>query len=443
MGTNINVARSGGISQTRSLAGVALAGAALTAEALLLAACGAGAGAPAPTAAASAAVPPAVLEAEQQATPVDAALVNADTGLGLALLARLTQGSSINVAISPLSISTALQILYNGSAGSTREAMAQALELGALSDAAALDAANAALQASLIGADPDVQLIVANSLWMHLSENPVLPSFTAMDETYYGAKVGDLAGAPVDVNAWVASETQGLIPAILPKSGVDYAQIIAVIANAVYFKGEWTTAFNPADTAAQPFFLADGTQTTVEMMRQSGTYQYLAGANFTAARVPYGGGRFSMLLVLPDSGITLGDFVAGLTAGELNGWMSQLQPTAGTIFLPRFTATFGPQSLNAPLISLGMGVAYCPNPADFAALASTPSCISDVRHATVVQVDESGTVAAGATGVTIAPTVVGPGSPFQLLLDRPFLYAIQDDRSGGLLFIGVMMDPSS
>jgi serine protease inhibitor len=438
MRSDINVARSGRISQTGSLAG-----AALVAQALLLAACGSGAGAPAPTAASAAGVPPAVFEAEEQATPVNAALVNADTGLGLALLAQLAQGNSTNVAISPLSLAMALQILYNGSAGSTQQAMAQVLELGALSDARALDDANAALQASLIGADPKLQLIVANSLWMHSSDNPVLPSFTGMDENYYGATIGDLAGAPADVNAWVASETRGLIPTILPKSGVNYADVIAVIANAVYFKGEWTTAFNPADTAAVPFFLADGTQTTVEMMSQSGTYPFLAGANFAAARLPYGQGRFSMLLVLPDPGIALGDFVAGLTVEELNGWTGQWQMEAGIIFLPRFTATFGPQSLNAQLISLGMGIIYCSsNHADFAALASRPSCISDVRHATVVEVDESGTVAAAATTVTVMPTVVGPGSPFVLRLDRPFLYAIQDNRSGELLFIGVMMDPS-
>ena len=86
----------------------------------------------------------------------------------------------------------------------------------AMRTALAVDQYNAALQAALLNPDPKAQLGMANSLWMHLSENPVLPSFVSTNETYYAAKIGDLSGAPADVNAWVASETNGLIKKILP-----------------------------------------------------------------------------------------------------------------------------------------------------------------------------------------------------------------------------------
>jgi len=126
-------------------------------------------------------------------------------------------------------------IVYNGAAGTTQQAIAQTLQLGSLSAPSQLNNANAALQASLISADPKVQLTVANSLWMHLSDNSVLPSFTQTDETYNGATVGDLSGAPANVNAWVSNETNGLITQILPNEPPDYYSMIkAIIANTIY-----------------------------------------------------------------------------------------------------------------------------------------------------------------------------------------------------------------
>src|SRR5882724_10605096 len=110
--------------------------------------------------------------------------------------------------------------------------MTQTLQLGPLTKQQ-MNEANAALQAALIGADPQVELKIANSLWVHLNRAAVLPSFTQMDQDYYGAMIGDLAGAPDNVNAWAADQTNGLITDIL--SPDDYSTVTAVIANAVYF----------------------------------------------------------------------------------------------------------------------------------------------------------------------------------------------------------------
>jgi hypothetical protein len=153
--------------------------------------------------------PPAVMTAKSEDTPVDPAVVTADNNFGLSLFQNLNAGASGNVAIAPISVAMALQILYNGAAGSTQQTMAGTLELGAMSTQD-LNNDNAALQASLMDADPQVQITLANSLWVHLtgdSANAVLPSFTQMDQTFYGATVGDLAGAPANVNAWVSNES--------------------------------------------------------------------------------------------------------------------------------------------------------------------------------------------------------------------------------------------
>jgi serine protease inhibitor len=389
--------------------------------------------------------PTAVVQAENAHTAVDPAIVTADNSFGLNLLNQLTPVANGNIAISPISVAMALQIAYNGAAGTTQTSMANTLSLGGLT-ATSLNSDNAALQASLLNPDPAVQVTIANSLWMHLASNPVLPSFTNTDQTYYGATLGDLAGAPDNVNAWVSSETNGLITQILPTEPPGYYQsVLAIIANAIYFKGQWTTPFDPNRTAAAPFTLSDGNQVTAQMMQQLGSYQYLQGtlqgAGFQAVRVPYGAGRFNMLIVLPAPGTALAGFVAGLTAAQLNAWNAQFQSASGSIALPRFTSTYG-ISLPAALTALGMGVAFCASgQADFSGIATNPPpCIADVEHKTVVEVDESGTVAAGATTVTVTTTAV-PVTSFSMTMNRPFFYAIEDDETGELLFVGLLMNP--
>ena len=391
---------------------------------------------PSPPSGSSSTAPPAVMQAQQANSPVDPAIVTADNTFGLNLLQNLNSSATGNVAIAPISVAMALQIVYNGAAGATQQGMAQTLELGSLSTQD-LNNDNAALQGSLLNPDPQVNLTIANSLWMHLDTNPLPAAFTQMDQTYYGATVGDLAGAPTNVNDWVSTETDGLITSILPSA--NYASVVAVIANVIYFKGQWSTAFDPSQTAPAPFNLADGTQVSVPMMHQSATYGYLQGANFQAVRIPYGQGRLSMLVMMPDSSTTLSSFVAGLTPYMLNSWEGQLQTGMGNLSMPKFTATFG-ASLVQPLTTLGMQAAFCADPAvSFPGLGQV--CIQDVEHKTVVEVDESGTVAAGSTTVTVVPTAVEVPL-FTLTLNHPFLYAIRDDKTGELLFIGTMMNPA-
>lgn len=417
--------------------------ASVLASTLLASSCGSGSAQPGPNSTSSsssttsAAIGSAVEQALQNDTPVAPQIVAADNAFGLALFDALNQGATSNVAISPTSIALALQMAYNGAEGSTQQGMSQALQLQGLG-ALTVDQDNAALQAALINPDPQVQLTIANSLWMHLSDNPVLPSFIGTNETYYAAEIGDLSGAPDNVNAWVASETNGLITQILPPG--NYNEVVAVLANAIYFKGAWTSAFNPNQTTTTPFTLADGTQVSCQMMNQTGSFPYLEGANFQALKLPYGQtSRLSMLLILPAVGVDLSSFVANMTTDELSTWLSELEPANGSIGLPRFTATYGSSLVNA-LTSLGMSVAFNPNAADFADLAPNVY-ISDVEHEAVVQVDETGTVAAGATTITFGPTIAGSG-PFSMTMNRPFFYAIVDGQTGALLFIGTLVDPT-
>jgi serpin B len=213
----------------------------------------------------------------------------------------------------------------------------------------------------------------------------------------------------------------------------------AIIANVLYFKGQWTTLFDPGDTTTAPFTLSGGGKVSAQLMHETGTFSYAAGtlhgSSFQAVRIPYGQGRLSMLIVLPDAGADVTSFVAGITADDLNGVIAQLQQSTVSIALPRFSASYG-TSLTTALTSLGMGVAFGPT-ADFSALAPG-FLLNVVEHKTVVQVDETGTVAAAATGVG---DVTAVPLAFFMTMDHPFFYAIRDDKTGALLFIGILMNP--
>jgi len=389
-------------------------------------------------------LPPPVAGVTAERAAVDPAIVRADNMFGLNLLQALQKQvpgessaagdpSPTNIALSPLSAAMALQVLYNAARGTTQMAMARTLQLGALNAQKVTDG-NAALQASLTGVDPKVQLTIANSLWTHLTRRAAQPAWAQPEEQFYGATVGDLAVAPANINAWIASETSGLITNMLPSG--DYADVVGVVVNAIYFKGQWARAFDVSKTTAETFSAADGTVVTVQMMHQSGTYDYLQGANFQMIRLPYGQGRMSMLVLLPDRTVSLEAFVAGLSVDDLDAWIAQMHSGSIDVGLPRFTSRFK-DTLIPSLQSLGMGIAFsCPG-ADFSALAAG-ACISEMQHAAVVEVDETGTVAAAATVIFQDNT----GRP-SMTMDRPFLYVIRDDDTGDLLFLGTIQNPGA
>lgn len=400
------------------------------AAAISLAACGSGGGS---SSAPATSTPSAIVQAEHEHTPVDPAIVAADNAFGLRLLQTLLPASSgKNIAISPLSAALALQILYNGAGGATQSAMSQALGLGAMS-VQTLNGDNAALQASLIDVDPKVQLTVANSLWFDMSS--VLPAFTQINQTYYQAALGDIAGAPDNVNSWVDSETHGLITTLMPPGTYQGA----IVANVLYFKGEWSSAFDPSNTVVAPFTLSNGSAVSAPLMHQTWTYPYAAGtlngSNYQALRVPYGQERLGMILLMPERGTDIDALLAALTIKDVSAVIAQLEPAIIHLGVPRFSASFG-ASLIPALSTMGMSAAGGSS-ADYSNLAPGFQ-LNVIEHKTVIEVDETGTVAAAATGggdtTSVPPT-------YTVTLDHPFLYAIQDQETGAILFLGVLENP--
>ncbi len=383
-------------------------------------------------------------------TPADVSteLVAANTAFGFKLFGELaTEYDGQNLFVSPPSVAIALAMTYNGADGTTADAMVHTLALDGMS----LDSVNASyadLMSLLINPDSAVELSIANSLWARKGLD-FKKDFLQRNEEYYRAEVsaldfGNPDAAPT-INRWVNDQTRGKISSIVD-SPIDPSTILFLI-NAIYFKGTWTYAFNDTLTEDGTFHLLNGSTKQHPRMFQSGDYRYLENSQFQAVRLPYGSGRISMYVFLPSAKSSLREFEGSLTAENWFGWMSEFHTREGDVALPRFRLEFE-TSLNEALIALGMGPAFSPGGANFSAMfpisADANVYISQVKHKTFVEVNEQGTEAAAVTSVEMAVTALPPGEPpqrFSMIVDRPFFFAIRDDETGTVLFMGSIVEP--
>ncbi|MFP3868924.1 MAG: serpin family protein [Desulfobacteraceae bacterium] len=373
-------------------------------------------------------------------TEASSRLSSAQTKFGCKLFSQLVDRTpDSNIFISPASIAFALAMTYNGAAGETREAMARTLELGnmSLDD---INRANAALRASLQQLDPQVQLNLANSLWARQGIE-FKSEFLKRNQVAYGAEleVVDFSNpqALARINAWVSQNTQGKIEKIVDR--IDPLDILFLI-NALYFKGQWTEPFDQARTQKRIFTRADGRQLEHPMMSQGGVYKYYRGPKFQAVSLPYGQGRVSMDIFLPDRDSNLQEFFRHLNAETWQHWFSEFKMTPGDIVLPRFKLEYAAE-LKEPLKTLGMAVAFDPNQGNFEHMVKQKAYISKVKHKTFIEVNEEGTEAAAATSVGVTITAAPAQSRFNMVVDRPFFLSIRDQHTGTILFMGAIVEP--
>ena len=356
----------------------------------------------------------------------------------------LKQGATKNVFVSPSSVILALAMTYNGAAGETRQAMAQALEIEGLS-LADVNRAFADLKSTLGTADPKLQLKIANSLWARKGFS-LNPDFIQRSKEYYAAEVTSLdfnnPTAPATINLWVRNNTGDRIDKVVDRISPD---TILFLINAIYFKGQWRNEFEKGKTREDDFKLADGSQKKLPMMSQSGKYNYYKGKDFQAVSLPYGTGRMSMYVFLPDNRTTLDQFERDLTIENWETWMKGFRVAPGEVMLPRFKVEYE-VDLNDVLKALGMGEAFDPNRANFSGIAQLSQAeriyISKVKQKTLAEVNEEGTVAAAVTAVEAQVTSVQlPQENFIMKVDRPFFLAIRDNLTGAVLFMGSIVDP--
>jgi len=367
-------------------------------------------------------------------------VVSGNTEFALSVHTRLCAEPG-NVVWSPLSVSTALSMAATGAGGPTAVEMRTVLR--GPGDRESADRGFASLLHELADARTGpVALLLANSLWRQ-SNHPWNAAYSDRLRDFYGAGIhetdfADPRSAADAVNRWVADRTRNRITRAFD-AGAFPRDTRLVPISAAYFKGDWASQFPAGETRVEDFRTPAGT-VRVAMMHQTGEFAYSVSddGRLRLLELPYVGGRFSMVLVIERE--PSGALDAPWDAGKLKLWLGRAGKQKVALSLPKFRVR-SEFPLRDVLTKLGMATAFGPQ-ADFRAIspALEPLFIGEVRHSAMVEVDETGTTAAAATGVSIGCSAQSP--PMEYRVDRPFAFLIRDRTTGSVLFLGRVRDPS-
>jgi serpin B len=382
--------------------------------------------------------PPAKLD------PQTADLVKGSTTFAVELYDKLRSGNG-NLFFSPYSISNALAMTYAGARGQTATEMAATLHFN--TSGLPLHAAYADLIKELNrpGQKRKYQLSVANRLWGQTGYG-FAPDFLKLTHDSYGASLEELdfvratEQARKTINGWVEKETQARIKDLLAP-GTITPDIRLVLTNAIYFKAQWADAFSEKTTKKEDFKLGEGKTVNVDMMQITESANLFESDALQMLELPYEQHELSMLVLLPRQIDGLGNLEKQLSTKSLEQWTRGLKRQRVMVQLPRFkfTAEF---KLRRVLSEMGMALAFSKN-ADFSGMATGEKLgIDDVIHKAFVAVDEKGTEAAAATAVTIRTLGAPAGTPTTFRADHPFVFLVRDNRTGSILFMGRLADPT-
>ncbi len=338
-----------------------------------------------------------------------------------------------NVFLSPLSVSIAMGMTWNGANGVTKEEIKQALKHQGLTDVQ-INKYYQILLNNLPNLDNKTKLILANSIW-YKKDFPILQSFLDKNSLYFNAKVQGLdfsQPASVDViNNWCAQKTNNLIQKPLDQISDNS---VAFLINAIYFKGLWKNKFDSKNTFDASFTAEDNTSSTVDMMNQTESFDYAEDDDAQYIDLPYGNGAFSMLVILPKQGKKTSDIAANLTTTKWKTIVNSLSNQSVTLQLPRFKVQNKLQ-LNPILERLGIEKAFSPDEADFSGISSDAQLyISRVIHQTYCEVNEEGTEAAAVTIVDIGVTSIPVFKEFRA--NKPFIFFVREKSTGIIVFAG-------
>jgi serpin B len=350
-----------------------------------------------------------------------------------------------NLFFSPFSISAAMAMAYGGARSDTETQMAKVMHFTLGQDK--LHPTFAAVQEGLKsgGDKAEYQLSIANRLWGQAGFK-FMDDYIKLTEKYYGAAIKDLdfASNAEDsrgiINKWVEEQTRQKIKDLMPPGSIDRDTRL-VLTNAVYFLGNWVRQFDPKATRDAPFYAAGGKEVKVPMMAQKASFRYGAADGVKVLDLPYKGNRLSMLIVLPDTRDGLPKVEESLTAAKIDGWLKSASSREVMLSLPKFklTAQF---SLKGTLQSMGMTLPFS-DKADLSGIDNKRDLyISAVIHKAFVDVNEVGTEAAAATGVSIGLMAAPVTQPQEFKADHPFLFLIRDNQSGSILFLGRVNNPT-
>jgi len=365
-------------------------------------------------------------------------------------LYKALKGEEGNLFYSPYSISLALAMTYAGARGETADQMADALQFllarNKLHPAFNwLDAELAKRGEGAEGKDGEgFRLNIVNAIWGQ-KDYEFLSDFLDVLAENYGAGlrildfITETEKSRLTINDWVSDQTEGCIEDLIPQGAISELTRL-VLTNAIYFNAAWEHPFDEDITADGPFYILDGGQVSVPMMKQTESFGYTEGEGYQAVELQYDGGELSMVILLPEAG-NFQAFEEGFQAEQVDAIISGLQPTEVALTMPQFEFE-SEFSLKDTLAGMGMPIAFS-GAADFSGMTGNPELfISDVVHKAFVAVDEAGTEAAAATAVIMELTAV-PEPPMEVTIDRPFIFLIRDIETGAVLFVGRVANPGA
>lgn len=372
-----------------------------------------------------------------------AELVEADNAFGLEIFQKIrAESDKENLMISPLSVSLALAMAYNGADGETKTEMENAMKLNGLTPEQINNSYKMLIEALQL-LDKDVIFEIANAIY-YANGFQVKQSFFDINKNYYDAEVEDLdfnsSSAVETINGWVANKTHDKITKIIDQLSPDARMVLL---NAIYFYGTWAKEFDEEGTKMRNFFKTDGTTKEVPMMSKEDKLDYTTNNLFSAVKLPYGTGQYNMLVMLPSSGKSSQDVIDELSTNNWKNWAKDFKTEDHVVVsMPRFKFAFDTE-LNKVLKQMGMVNAFSQTSADFSKISGIFLYISAVIHKTFIDVNETGTEAAAVTAIVFETTSAGPNEPQKIYftVDKPFVFAITEKDSDAILFIGEVQNP--
>ena len=355
-------------------------------------------------------------------------LINSNNDFAFNLF-RKARGDKSKI-LSPLSITFALGMLNNGADGQTLQEINQTLGFGK----AGADGINAFCQKMLKESntlDEKTKALIANTIFVNEGCGYRLQeSFVDKANTYYDAQPQNrdfYDGETMDViNQWASDHTMGMIPEVLNEQTFD-PSFVSYLLNALYFKGIWSSPFNPEQTQEENF---GGGSEVPMMQKRFENLDYTENDLYQAVKLPYGNGAYQMIVFLPRENKTVGEVLETLNG---NNWQPEFKKTEVDLKLPRFETDTN-QDLEEVMSDLGMPSAFTIS-AEFPHFCNTPVFIGKMFQVAKIKLDEEGTEAAAVTVIGMEKSAM-PTPPTPFHANRPFLYIISEQSTGSIFFIG-------
>ena len=361
-------------------------------------------------------------------------LVKRNNNFALNLFSEM-KGVGSNV-VSPMSVTYLMAMLANGAEASTREEIMDAI--GAKDfDIDEMNAFYAYLIRRAKTADKQTTLNIANYIALNEEFKLKKKFASTIADSYQGAVESLDFTNPEStkrINGWCSEHTNNMIPTIIDQVE---PSAVAYILNAIYFNGTWTDKFDKNNTKKEQFNGYTRDIMYVDMMHRNAKYYYTSNDVYSAVTLPYGSGAYSMTVILPNEGKFITDLTKTLNADTIASLRRNMEECLVDLKLPRFTTEMK-LPLKGIVAKLGAPSMFDATRADFSSFANGNVYVSEMLQKAKIEVSEEGTKAAAVTMGMVKLTSMRPQEPRRVDFhcDRPFVYMIQDNYTGAILFMG-------